>query len=82
MSHPRASLEGKECNKEQLLLSKAANSFHYGKDTHIQALLADLNDPHANDDPVEVDTARIKAFHKQELVDDGHCKCNLFVRPE
>ena len=21
-------------------------------------------------------------FHKQELVDDGHCKCNLFVRPE
>ncbi len=53
---------------EKRILDQATLAFKQGATNHIEALIADISDPYFMQDPVEVDTTRMKKFHKKELV--------------
>ena len=57
-----------DMDREHRVYEDAERAFRMGTEDHINALVADMNDPYYLRDPVEVDTIRMKKFHKAELV--------------
>jgi hypothetical protein len=61
-------VHGDEHELKMFATATAKFQLHGDGNDHVKALVADIDDPYYEADPVDVDTIRMKRFHKQEIV--------------